>query len=137
MIATIFDPYGYQFWILIIAALAGTISLISRPFSTYVKFAYPNAKFEAIGNPYVTDKELSRMLDSKQLSDFKDSLNTSKDYNITGENTYDIQQSLDDNFVQTIEMMQKDSSKKMKDFYYAYLEKMDLPLIKFLLAIFR
>ena len=130
MFEIIFDPYNYPFWVLVISVIAGAVLIISRPFSTYLKFVYPNAKFEAMGNPFVSENELSRMLDSKSLSGFKELLNTSKDYNINGENTYDVQQSLDDAFIQTVEMMQKDSSKKMKDFYDVYLEKIDIHLIK-------
>lgn len=130
MFDVVFDPYNYPFWILIIGILAGVIAIISRPFSTYVKFVYPNAKFEAIGNPFITEKELSRIIDSKDLTGFKDSLNTSKDYNVSGESTYDVQQSLDDHFIQTIDMMRKDSSKKMNDFYDTYIEKLDIYLIK-------
>ena len=130
MFEILFDPYNYLFWVVVISVIAGAVLIISRPFSTYIKFVYPNAKFEAMGNPFVSENELSRLLDSKSLSGFKELLNTSKDYNINGENTYDVQQSLDDTFIQTVEMMQKDSSKKMKDFYEVYLEKIDIHLIK-------
>lgn len=124
------DPYNYPFWVLIVAIIVGVIALISRPFSTYVLFAYPNAKFEAIGNPFITEKDLNRFIDTKDLSDFKDALNVSKDYDLSGDNTYEVQQSLDDNLIQTIEMMQKDSSKKMNDFFDTYIEKLDIYLIK-------
>lgn len=124
------EPYNYPFWVLIVAILFGVIALISRPFSTYVMFAYPNAKFEAIGNPFITNKELSRIIDTKDLSAFKDTLNASKDYDLSGDTTYEIQESLDDNLIKTIEMMQKDSSKKMHDFFNTYIEKLDIYLIK-------
>jgi len=127
---SIFDPTSIPFWLLIIAILIGVILVISRSFSTYVKFVYPNAKFEAIGNPYVKEREITRVIDSKNLSGFKDVLNSSKDYNITGDNTFEVQKSLDDNFVQTVEMMRNDSSKKLKDFFSLNLEKQDLYLIK-------
>ena len=130
MFELIFDPYNYPFWVLVIAIIAGVIVAISRPFSTYVMFAYPNAKFEAIGNPFVTERELSRVADSRDLSGFKDALNASKDYDLSGDNTYEIQQSLDDNLIQAIEMMQKDSSKKMNDFFNTYIGKLDIYLIK-------
>ena len=130
MFELIFDPYNYPFWVIIAAIIVGIIALISRPFSTYVMFAYPNAKFEAIGNPFITEKELNRIVDSKDLSSFKDVLNTSKDYELTGDNANEIQQSLDDSFIQTIKMMQKDSSKKMNDFFNTYIEKLDIYLIK-------
>ena len=130
MFDLIFDPYNYPFWVLVTAIIAGVIVVISRPFSTYVMFAYPNAKFEAIGNPFVTERELSRVVDSRDLSGFKDALNASKDYDLSGDNTYEIQQSLDNNLTQTIEMMQKDSSKKMNHFFNTYFEKLDIYLIK-------
>lgn len=130
MFELIFDPYNYPFWVIVAAIIVGVMAAISRPFSTYVMFAYPNAKFEAIGNPFITEKELSRVADSKDLSDFKDALNASKDYNLSGNSTYELQQSLDDNLIQTIEMMQKDSSKKMNNFFNTYIEKIDIYLIK-------
>jgi len=126
----IFDPNNYPFWIIIITIIAGAIAIISRPFSTYVKFVYPNAKFEAMGNPFIEEKELSSVLQSKDLSGFKDTLDSLKDYNIKGETTYDVQRSLDDHFIKTIDMMRKDSSKKMQEFYDVYLEKLDIYLIK-------
>ena len=103
---------------------------MARPFSTYVMFAYPNAKYEAIGNPFISDKELNRVVETKDLISFKDALNSSKDYELSGENTLDIQQSLDDNLIQTIKIMQKESSKKMYVFFNNFLEKYDIYLIK-------
>jgi V/A-type H+-transporting ATPase subunit C len=126
----IIDPYNYPFWILIISIIAVTIFAISRSLSTPIKFIYPNAKFEAIGNPFVGEKGLNHLLDSKNLTTLKDSLNTLKDYNVSGENVYELQLSLDENLNKTIEMMRKDSSKKMNDFYEVYLEKLDSYLIK-------
>ena len=126
----LFDPYNYPFWIFIIAILAGAMIVISRPFSTYIKFAYPNARFEAVGNLFIKEKELNRLFESKNLHEFKDSLNAIKDYNITGENTQEIQQSLDDSLIQTINLSKKDSSKKMYNFYNAYIEKIDIYMVK-------
>ena len=130
LIEWLFNPAGYPFWIIIIITIAGAIAILSRPFSTYVKFVYPNAKYEAMGNPYVIEKKLDSIVESKNLNDFKENLNTSKDYKIKGENSYDVQKSLDESFYQTIKMMKKDSSKKMQKFYDNYLEKIDMYLVK-------
>jgi V/A-type H+-transporting ATPase subunit C len=126
----IFDPYNYPFWVFIAAIIIGVIGGISRPFSTYVAFAYPNAKYEAMGNPFITDIELSRIVEISNLTGFKDALNASKDYDLSGESTYEVQQSLDDILIQTIEMMKKEGSKKMNDFFDTYIEKLDIYLIK-------
>jgi V/A-type H+-transporting ATPase subunit C len=113
--------------------IAGIIAIIYRPFSTYIRFVYPNARFEAIGNPYITAKELNRIIENKNLDSFIDILNSNKDYKIVGESILKLQKSLDNNLIETIGMMQKDSSKKMKKFYYTYLEKFDIYLIKHVL----
>jgi len=130
LIESLFDPAGYPFWIITITVIASAIAILSRPFSTYVKFVYPNAKYEAMGNPYVVEKNLNSIAESKTLNDFKENLNSSKDYNIKGSSSYEIQKSLDDSFYQTIEMMKKDSSKKMQNFYNTYLEKIDMYHVK-------
>jgi len=126
----IFDPYNYPFWVFIAAIIIGVLGGISRPFATYVAFAYPNAKYEAMGNPYVTDRELSRVVESSDLTGFIDSINSSKDYNLSGESTLDVQRSLDENLIQTIETMRKEGSKKMNSFFDTYIEKLDIHLIK-------
>ena len=130
MLENIFDPNHYPFWIIVITILAVIIFFILRSFSFYFKFVYPNAKFEAIGNPFITEKELYSVAESKDVLSFKETINTSKDYNISGTDSYSIQKSLDDSFIETIYMMRKDSSKKMNDFYDVYLEKLDIHLIK-------
>jgi len=126
----ILDPYNYPFWILIASVLIAILGLMARPFSTYVMFAYPNAKYEAIGNPFILEKELNRVIETKDLVNFKDTLNSSKDYELSGENSFEVQESLDINLIQTIKMMQKESSKKMFDFFNTFLEKYDVYLIK-------
>jgi V/A-type H+-transporting ATPase subunit C len=130
LLENIFDPNNYIFWILVLSILAVIIFFVLRSFSVYYKFVYPNAKFEAMGNPFITEKELSRIAASRDITNFKELLNTSKDYNVTGDTTYELQRSLEHHFIQTIDMMRKDSSKKMNDFYDMYLEKLDSYLIK-------
>jgi len=127
----IFDPNGLVLWILIISILVLAVAIISRPFSTYVKFVYPNAKFEAMGNPFILESELTKLLENKDLEGFKEKLNQTKDYKISGNSIKDIQKSLDEIFVKTVDMMKKDSSKKMNMFYDTYLEKIDSYLIKY------
>jgi hypothetical protein len=125
LLENIFDPNNYLFWIIIIGVLVGIIGFVFRSVLVNFAFVYPNAKFEAIGNPFVTEKELSRVFSSKDLTNFKEVLNTSRDYIITGNTAYELQRSLDHHFIQTIEMMRKDSSKKMNDFFDIFLEKLD------------
>ena len=130
MFEWILDPYNYFFWILLLSIIAIVMGILYRPFSTYIRFIYPNAKFEAMGNPFVEEKQLNNILESKTLLEFKDTLNMLRDYQVEGEDVYSLQRSLDKNLIQTIRMMRGDSTKKLKDFYDAYEEKIDLYLIK-------
>jgi V/A-type H+-transporting ATPase subunit C len=126
----LFDPNSPFMWLLIIAILAGALTVIIRPFLTFAKFAYPNAKFESIGNPFVKETNLNRYLEITDLQQFIDQLNNQKDYQITGENASKIQTELDHQLVDTIHMMKNDSTKKMQSFYDAYLELLDANLLK-------
>ena len=130
MLETIFDPNNYLFWIILLSVIAIIILFILRTFSFYFKFVYPNAKFEAIGNPFVTEKELDNVIETKDILSFMEKINKLKDYKISGTDTYSIQKSFDDSFIQTIYMMRNDSSKKMNEFFDIYLEKHDIHLIK-------
>ena len=128
--ADLFNPNAYQFWFLLVGIIAVIIGAIYRPFSSYFKFIYPNAKYQTIGNPFLTKKELDKVLDSKNLKGFLENLNYFKDYNIRGENAKDIQISLDENLLETVEMMRKDSNKSIHSFFDTYLEKYDMQIIR-------
>jgi V/A-type H+-transporting ATPase subunit C len=130
MFEDILGPYNLFLWVLVAGITIVVMGLISRPFLTQIAFSYPNAKFEAIGNPFIDEKELGNLVASKDLDAFKETLNSLKDYNVVGDDTFSIQKSLDAHFYETIEMMRKDSPKKMQGFYDIYLEKIDVYLIK-------
>ena len=126
----ILDPYNFPFWVLISSIIIVVIGMITRPFLTHAMFAYPNALFEAMGNPYLEEKQLGNIIESKDLHAFKEVLNSLKDYHIDCDDTYSVQKSLDDHYFQILMMMQKNNSKKMSSFYRMYREKMDIYYIK-------
>ena len=130
MIEQILDPYGLPFWVLIFTIIFIVISILARPFSTYIKFVYPNAKFEAMGNPFIKEKELLTMVESKDLSSYIESLNSRKDYTIVRGDIALVQDSLDQHFLTIFNMMRKDSTKKLAGFYDTYLEQRDIYHIK-------
>lgn len=117
-------------WVIIAAIVTITIAFTARKFSTYTKFVYPNAKFEAIGNPWLKNKKISDLAESKNLDSFKDNVNTIKDYQVEGKDSYQIQESIDQHFLETVEMMRKDNPKKMQSFFDSYMRKYDFYLIK-------
>ena len=130
IIDILFNPESPYLWILIIAIILGAVAVIARPFLTFAKFTYPNAKFESMGNPFVKENNLQRYLELTDLAQMIDQLNNQKDYRINEKNPYHIQSALDQQFVSTIEMMKRDSSKKMHQFYDIYLELLDTNLLK-------
>ena len=83
-----------------------------------------------MGNPYLSQVPLQRLLESGSLDGFIEQLNTSRDYQIQGTNASEVQQHLDMLFVKTIEQMKKDSSKKIHPFFDRYLEYHDVRFVK-------
>ncbi|MFO7677063.1 MAG: V-type ATPase subunit [Thermoplasmatota archaeon] len=130
MFDILLDPYNYPFWIMVCFIFVGIAYVMGRPFLTYVKFNYPNAKFEAMGNPFISEQQLSSILENKDIESFKESFQNNKDYDISGDDVFSIQQSLDDSFVSTLLMMKKDSSKSMKEFFDVYIQNLDSYIVK-------
>ena len=130
IIDVFFDPQSPYLWLLILGILIGAIAVMIRPFTTFVRFSYPNAKFEAIGNPFVIKNNLQRYLEISDLQTFVDQLNSQKDYTLKENTASSIQSELDIILFDTIQMMKKDSSKKMKSFYETYTQLLDAHVLK-------
>jgi len=112
-------------------ALAGIVAVakFAPSLSSMAGFAYPNAKFNAIGSAYLQEKELSRLIGSKSLEDFKNNI-LSRDFLIEGDIIEEIQKSIDMSLVRIIHMASMDSPKKVRGFYDAYMQKVDAREIK-------
>lgn len=122
MFDLIFDPGNFIVWILIVSIIVGAVGVISRPFASFVQFAYPNAKYEAIGNPYIKKSNCEKISELETLDQFIDQLNTQKDYQIQASTASEVQTRLDDHFNAMIEQMKQDHGKKMKAFFDAYVD---------------
>lgn len=137
MIDVLLDPNSPYMWILVVTLIAGAMATIVRPFSSVLKFVYPNAKYEAMGNPYVTQASLQRLLESGTLQAFVEQLNTNKDYQIQGATASEVQHHLNTVFVQTIKQMKKDNATKLHQFYDTYLEYYERRYVKTVLNLKR
>ena len=116
--------------LIIVASVTGGIFAKLIPsFILLAKFTYPNAKYNAIGNPFIKTEEIQKLL-VRDLDDFKNVVNTNKDYTLKGESVEDLHNELDSTFQKMILMLAHDSPKSVKGFYDAYLYKLDLSLLK-------
>jgi V/A-type H+-transporting ATPase subunit C len=130
LLELLLEPNNPIFWIFIAIIILVSIMIVWWPFNIYVKFSYINARLEALGNPFLNDKELNRMIESKNIIEFRDTLNNIKDYNITGDNSEEIQKSLDINYIKNLEQLKKESSKYIENFIDIFYEKIDLEFLK-------
>ena len=120
-------PFIVSIVVIIIIVL---VILIFRYVKLYMQFVYPNAKYEAIGNRFLSEKELSSLSESKNLNNLRENLNAYRDYKLAGDDVRSLQNSLDEHLIQTIEMMKNDSPRGIRGFYDLYIERLHLPFIK-------
>lgn len=130
MLHTFLDPNNPLMWVFVTSILAGAIIVISRPFLSFVRFVYPTAKYEAMGNIYLSQPSLQKLLESGSLEGFVEQLNANKDYKIQGTTASEVQQHLDQLFIHTIKQMKKDHAKTMHPFFDRYLETYDASAVK-------
>ncbi len=115
--------------IIVVSILGGIFAKLVPSFILLAKFTYPNAKYNAIGNPFIKTEELQKLL-VRDLDDFKNMVNTNKDYELKGESVEVLHNELDSIFQKMILMLAQDSPQSVKGFYDAYLYKLDLSLLK-------
>lgn len=93
------------------------------------QFSYPNAKFSAIENKFLKEKEIAKLLESKSLEELKNNV-VSKDFVLEGENIKEMQNSIEKSLIKIILMARNDSPKKVREFYNAFIEKIDAEKLK-------
>jgi V/A-type H+-transporting ATPase subunit C len=115
----------------IASAAAGLIAVAKFGPSLVVVagFTYPNAKFNAIGTPFLYEKELTKLIASSSLQDLQNNV-VSKDFSVEGETIQDMQRSVDNSLVRIIAMGRQDSPKNVRAFYEAFLQLFDARLLK-------
>lgn len=125
-------------FILLVVLSAAGIGAIAKFFPSLAiiaKFTYPNAKFNAIGAPYLEEKEISHLINSKSLEDLKNNI-VSRDFHVDGETIEEMQKSIDASLFHILQMVKSDSPRSVRKFYDAYIKKIDArPLKNILKAI--
>ena len=80
MLEELLNPYHPLFWVFILVIIGVVFWILLRPFLTTMRFVYPSAKYEAMGNPYVKEKNLKNgKIELKTRRDKKSQLIDKKD----------------------------------------------------------
>jgi V/A-type H+-transporting ATPase subunit C len=116
----------------IFIAIAGIGAALSLLPSLYMaaKFSYANARFSAIEPIFLKEKEIARLLDCKNLDEFKNNV-ISKDFVLYGENAAQIQESIDESYRKIVIMAMNDSPKGVRKFYKLWLKKIEIEKLKY------
>lgn len=127
------DPGNYYFWIItfsitfaIIFILKGKLQMLF----TITSFAYPNAKFNAIGNDYVKKPELEALIEARSYQDAAGILST-HNYPLKDTRSADDAEILLDEYnIKSIEDILQDIPLGLHPLVKAYLKKYEVGIIK-------
>lgn len=125
----VLDMTNPLLWIILLAVLLPILYLAIRPFRAYMKFVYPNAKYEAMGNPFIQKQQLDAIMDAKNLSSFIETVNSKKTMQIKGDSILEVHQHLEQAWEDTLTMMKQDTSKTLHPFFDAYVYQKDVELV--------
>ena len=70
--ADLADPGNYYFWIITLGIAVAILGLLKGKIQmlfTITSFAYPNAKYNAMGNDYVKKPELEALIEARSFQD--------------------------------------------------------------------
>jgi vacuolar-type H+-ATPase subunit C/Vma6 len=132
-IAELADPGNYYFWIIttgITIAIIGLLKSKIQMLFTITSFAYPNAKFNAIGNDFVRKHELEALIEARNMNDAMGLL-SSRNYPLKDvKNADEAELVLDEYNVKTIEETIQDIPDGLKPLVKTYLKKYEINIIK-------
>ena len=117
MLDQLMDPNTPLFWVFIGIISAIVTMIIWKRFKFIIvlmKFSYPNAKFNAMGNKYVLRQELERLIVTRNLTDATN-LIISRDYQFKELRSIDeLEHALDRTNLDFFDLILKDAPKVIK-----------------------
>ncbi len=132
-IAELVDPGNYYFWIITVAITIAIIGLLKGKIQmlfTITSFAYPNAKFNAIGNDYVRKRELESLIEARNLHDAIGILNT-RNYPLKDVRSAENAELLLDEYnLKSLEDILQDIPEGLHPLIKIYLKKYEVQIIK-------
>ncbi len=115
-------------WVGAAAAGVGVAAKFMPSLVSMAGFTYPNAKFNAIGSPYIEKKGLAPLVNSDSLEQFTGTV--TGDFAVEGDTVTEVQRSVDRSLSRAVQMAQRDSPDTVASFYEAYLQKLDARPVK-------
>lgn len=121
--------YHLFLWVALAAAGMVAVAKFGPSLVSVAGFTYPNAKFNAIGSPFLDEKELTKLIASSTLQDLQNNV-VSRDFSVEGTTIQEMQHSIDTSLARTITMAHHDSPKGVHKFYETFLQLFDARFIK-------
>jgi V/A-type H+-transporting ATPase subunit C len=127
------DPGNYYFWIITIGIAVAIIGLLKGKIQmlfTITSFAYPNAKYNALGNDYVKKHELEALIEARSFQDAAGILST-RNYPVKdAKSTDDAETILDEYNIKSLEEILHDVPVALHPLIKAYLKRYEVGIIK-------
>ncbi len=132
-VAELADPNNYYFWVITLAIAFSIIIILKGKLQmlfTITSFAYPNAKFNAIGNDYVKKHELEALIEARNFQDAVGILST-RNYPLKeSKNVDDAEIMLENYNVKSLEDILQDIPEGLHPLVKAYMKKYEVGIIK-------
>ncbi len=122
-------------WLMTLAVTIGVLVALKRSFSGFslaMGFAYPNARFTAMGNEYITRSGVQKLKEARSLEEAVNSL-SSRDYEFPAEASGDVEvaaAALSDIETRFFSIMIDEIPKKARPFYRALLYGNELGILR-------
>jgi len=127
------DPGNYYFWVITLSITFAIIIILKGKLQmlfTITSFAYPNAKFNAIGNDYVKKSELESLIESRNFQDAVGILST-RNYPLKDSKHIDEAEAiLDEHNIKSITDILQHIPLGLHPLVKAYLKKHEVGFIK-------
>ncbi len=129
------SPESFIAIIILASVIIGAIVVIAtiRPLMDLFPFAYPNARVRARIGRLFTDKQISEILETEDLDEFKNYLRGVPEYSKYIDQ-YPIEKALESQLAESYELLAKIAPSDIKDVFRTQLKKWDIKNIKSLLA---
>jgi vacuolar-type H+-ATPase subunit C/Vma6 len=132
-VAELADPGNYYFWIITVTITVAIILILKGKIQmlfTITSYAYPNAKFNAIGNDYVKKAELEALIEARSFQDATGILATHNYPVKDAKHADDAESSLNEYNIKSLEEIFHDVPAGLHPLVRLYMKKYEVGIIK-------